>query len=204
MPDETPAGCSASSYNTITTAGSFNTWYQGKTSSLNTYNALTTAPTPGQTSDVVSITTEIGSILACLQALINGVGGNANSIFLAQEQILNLNDQITAEEANASIAKDRVGYIRHPEQNVSNYASWFPIDRPIHTLSLLIIMSISLFVSIFCIFMLFSFLGVSIVVYQPSSTNKNSMLYWLYSQFTTTTWVILIAFVSVLIYFLRR
>lgn len=201
---EIPAGCSASSYSRITTPGNFNTWYQGKLDSLNTYNGLTTSPTSDQTKDVVEITTNIGSTLSCLQALINGAGGNANSIFLAQEKILNLNDQITAEEANASIAKDRVGYIRNPEQNVSNYASWFPIDRPIHTLSLLIIMSISLFVSIFCILMLCSFLGVSIVVYQPSTTNKNSIWYWLYSQFTTTTWLILIAFISVLAYFLRR
>jgi len=141
----------------------------------------------------------------CLQEKVSSNSSLSNEISAAQEQILDLNDQIKAEEANSAIAKDRVAYIRHPEQTVSDYESWFPIDRPIHTFSLLVIMSISLFVSIFSILMLCSFLGVDITLYmRPSQANVSGPFYWIYSQVTPLTVFIFIILVSVLAYFLNR
>ncbi len=161
--------------------------------------------TPEQRADILRRTTDIMNMSLCLHEKINSNAGMSNGISAAQEQILDLNDQIRDEESNSAIAKDRVSYIRNPEQRVSNYESWFPIDRPIHTFSLLVIMSISLFVGIFSLLMLCSLLGVDVMLYtEPTQTYTSGMLYSVYSQITPVTLIILAVLVGVLAYFLNR
>jgi hypothetical protein len=112
---------------------------------------------------------------------------------------------IAKEEANASIARDRVSYIRDPGQNTSNYESWFPMNRPMHAASLLILLSISIFVTTFSLLMICSFLGVKVTVYTNTvPTYQSGLYYWIYSQITPFSIVTLIALVSVLAYFLKR
>jgi len=116
--------------------------------------------------------------------------------------VSDLNEQIKQEEANAAIARDRVAYIRHPEQHVSNYESWFPIDRPIHTFSLILLMSITVFLGTFLILVGLSMGGINVIFYRDSvSTYRSS---WIRDQITPFSIVTLIALVSVVAYYTQR
>ena len=191
------ASVCTSSQNTIfSNTGTFNTWIEPLRTTINNIPSTSTSTITDKSKDVMEMS-------LCLQEKSNALSGTANDISKAQEEILNLNDQILKEEENISIAKDRVAYIRNPEENVSNYESWFPIDRPMHTSSLVIILSISLFLLIFCLLLLSSFLGIDIMLYRRTSIGNygSGLFYQIYSQFTPLTWVAIIALVAVLIYF---
>jgi hypothetical protein len=201
-----PPACTAAVLETISTTGRFGSWEQGYTSSLNTLASLTNSPSSEQRNTLMRATTDIMNTNLCLQEKVNTNSGLANTIHSSQEEIQTLNTQITQEEANASVSKDRVAYIRNPEQNVSEYESWFPIDRPIHTFSLLIIISISLFISLFTLLMIASFMGINLSLFiDPAmSVTRSSWSYWLYSQFTPTTWALLVVVIAFVIYFMKR
>ena len=195
-----PFTCTSTQNSIFSNTDTFITWF----SPTKTIIDNMTSTTPSTT--VADKSKEIMEMSLCLETKLESITGTANDISRAQEEILNLNHQISKEEENISIAKDRVGYIRNPEENVSNYESWFPIDRPMHTSSLIIILSISLFLLIFCLLLLSSFLGIDIMIYRRPSIEsyRSNILYKIYSQFTSLTWVVLIALVGVLIYFLTK
>jgi len=140
----------------------------------------------------------------CIQSKVNTNGNLPNTIYASQDQISKLEAQIAQEEANAAIARDRVSYIRHPEQNVSNYESWFPIDRPIQTFSLLIIMSLSVFLGTFILLLLLSFMGVNVVFLTSYTESRSPWLEWFYEQFTSLTGLSLIVLIGVIIYFTTK
>ena len=200
------SACTPALLDNISTAAKFSNWSQRYTSSLNILAGLTTVPSSSQQTILVGATTDIMNMNLCLQEKVRSNYGLANSIHSSQDQIQELNAQIAQEESNASVAKDRVTYIRNPEQHVSNYESWFPIDRPIQTFSLVLIISISLFVSIFALLMLVSFMGINLSLFiDPAmEVRRSSWSFWLYSQFTPVTWALIIALIAVVIYFMKR
>jgi hypothetical protein len=197
--------CTSTINTRLSTQANFDLWNNQTKSTLQGYTTKTSVVSSDPAS-LAAINQDITGTYACLQSKITAAGGTPNDISSAQEQILNLNDQIEQEEANAAVARDRVSYIRHPEQNTSNYESWFPIDRPIHTSSLLVIMSISLFLSVFGFLIIMSFLGIDLTLFiQPSvGVNRSGMFYWLYSQITPLTIILLITLIGVVYYFLNR
>lgn len=195
-----PSVCTAEQNSIFSDSSTFNTWYNSTKTSID--GITSTSPT----TIIAAISDTLMKMSLCLEIKSNAVSGTANDISQTQEAILNLNEQILKEEENAAIAKDRVGYIRHPEENVSNYESWFPIDRPIHTLSLIIILSISLFVLIFLLLFLLSFLGIDIMLYRKPSMGSSygtGIFYTVYSQFTPLTWAALIALIGVTVYYVK-
>lgn len=200
------SACTTTLLDNISTAAKFSNWSQGYTSSLNILAGLTTVPSTTQQTTLIQSTTDIMNMNMCLQERVRTNYGLANSIHSSQDQIQEINNQIAQEEANASVAKDRVSYIRNPEQNVSNYESWFPIDRPIQTFSLVVIISISLFISIFALLMLVSFMGINLSLFiDPTmAVSRSGWSFWIYSQFTPTTWILLISLIAVVIYFMKR
>jgi hypothetical protein len=192
--------CTADQDTTFSNSSTFNTWYNLTQTSINGITSTSS------TTNIAAISDTLMKMSLCLEIKSNAVSGTANDISQTQEAILNLNEQILKEEENVAIAKDRVGYIRHPEENVSNYESWFPIDRPIHTLSLIIILSISLFVLIFLLLFLLSFLGIDIMLYRKPSMGSSygtGIFYTVYSQFTPLTWAALIALIGVTVYYVK-
>jgi hypothetical protein len=205
-PDSSNSACTLTLLDNISTAAKFSNWSQGYTSSLNILAGLTTIPSTTQQTTLIQSTTDIMNMNMCLQEKVRKNYGLANSIHSSQDQIQELNKQIEQEEANASVSKDRVAYMRNPERDVSNYESWFPIDRPMHTFSLVIIISISLFISIFALLMLVSFMGINLSLFiDPAiSVTRSSWTYWLYTQVTPVTWAILIVLIAVVIYFMKR
>jgi hypothetical protein len=151
-----------------------------------------------------AIANDIEDMSECLKSKISSNEHLPNAIHYSQENIRDLNDQIAQEEANASIARDRVAYIRHPERHVSNYESWFPIDRPIHTFSLIIIMSMTVFLGTFILLVLLSMGGVNVIFYTESSARYNTNYTWILEQITPFSVTILIALIGVIVYYNQR
>jgi len=196
--------CTAGNLDTLSTSAKFALWYSRHNTSLNTYAAQPTTLSASQKDDVSSIMTDTTNMNRCIQSKINANGNLPNTIYSSQDSIRTIEAQIAQEEANAAIARDRVSYIRHPEQNVSNYESWFPIDRPIHIFSLLIIMSLTVFLGTFLLLLALSFMGINIVFLTNYTDSASTNSSWIYEQFTSLTGLTLIALIAVVIYFTRK
>jgi hypothetical protein len=202
-----PSVCTADMNDKLSTSAKFHIWYQGYRDTLNTYAQITTDPSPSQETGLATNGTDITGMSLCLQEKIGAMANGATTISTAHEDILNINDQIAEEEANAAVAQERVGYVRHPERQVSSYESWFPMDRPMHKLTLIILISISIFLGVFLFLIMMSVFGVDVFLYvKPSagSYNRSSYFYQLYSQLTLPFWIALVVLISVILYFAYR
>lgn len=195
--------CTTSQISRLNTPGSFSSWYISNTRSLNIYAGQASTPSTTQQVDLAAIVDDITSMKSCLQSKVISTTNLPNTVYDSQKSVQDIQTQIAQEEANAAIARDRVAYIRNPEQNVSNYESWFPIDRPIHTFSLLIIMSMTVFLGTFLILILLSLMGVD-VIFQAETSSYSRRSSWFSDQFTPTTIGLAIALIGVIIYFTQR
>lgn len=136
--------CSATIEARLSTSDTFTAW---KTTTSTTLNAIqsTDRPTLTQQAELVQAEADIFATLSCLQKKQGSLSTVSNDIQQAQEQILKLQDAIEAEQNNVEIAKDRVAYIRAPEEHTSFYESWFPMDRPMKPGSVPILIGITVF-----------------------------------------------------------
>lgn len=156
---------------------SFSDWNTGTSNQLSSYGSLTTM-IDGVDEILANIENDVIHVNACLQEKIRSSGSLPNTISATQEQILKLNDQITQEESNAAIARDRVAYIRNPATATSNYESWFPLGRPMQPISIMILLGITIFICVFGLLMAGSAVGIDLSVAVVASSKFDS----LYSQ----------------------
>ena len=134
--------CTADEKNVISSQKNYNTWKSGITLNLT------------QSSDESSVTsaeTAIASMLKC----INTQDTIPTSIQNAQWELSQLQEQYYAEIEDTRIAKERVDRMRNPEQHVSFYEGWFPMDKPLKKSSIPILIAFSiLFFTLFLGFIL--------------------------------------------------
>jgi len=149
-------------------ADSFNAWKGMTSSQVNSISPTaaggTIPPTTLEASTLATAAADIFTTTACIQEQLTGLGGTTNQIQLAQQSILSIQEQIEAAEADVAIARDRVAYIRHPEEHTSYYESWFPIDRPMHSNSVPYFVGVTIFLIIFSLLVGLSALGLNITV----------------------------------------
>ena len=197
------SACTAELNNTIASPSSFITWYQGYKTILSVFAQSTTAPTPQQQTELSSVETAITNMKSCLQQKINANANVPTTISNNHEDILSLQDEIKQEEINASIAKDRVEFIRHPEQNVSNYESWFPIDHPLQKITVIVLISINIFMFTFLFLIMMSLAGYDVYLYtQPRREFiQRTTFGWLYSQLTPPFWIAFVVIISIVLYY---
>lgn len=196
--------CTTTELGAIRNTANFTTWSMNHKATLNTYASKISPLSDSDKSDVSRILDDVLSMKDCLEYQVKSNGNVHNTIYTSQQSVTDLNTQIAQEEANASIARDRVAYIRHPEQHVSNYESWFPIDRPIHTFSLIVLMSMTVFLGTFLILVILAMCGVNVIFYTDSNRSYKSNYSWIRDQITPFSVATLIALVAVVIYFTQR
>jgi hypothetical protein len=136
--------CSPTIESRLSTSETFGAWKTVTDTTLNTIQS-TDKPTPMQQSELVQAEDDIFKTFACLQQKQGSLSNVSNDIQKAQEQILALQSSIEAEQNNVDIAKDRVAYIRNPEEHTSFYESWFPMDRPMRARSVPYFIGITVF-----------------------------------------------------------
>jgi hypothetical protein len=197
------SACTAELNNTIASPSSFITWYQGYKTILSIFSQITTDPAPEQQTSLSAVQTSVTNMKSCLQEKVNTNANVPTTISNNHDDILSLQDEIKQEEINASIAKDRVESIRHPEQNVSHYESWFPIDHPLQKITVIVLISINIFMFTFLFLMMMSLAGYDVYLYtQPRREFiQRTSFGWIYSQLTPPFWIALVVIISIILYY---
>jgi hypothetical protein len=163
------------------------------------------AHSPRDIADIGLIRSDIDSMNRCLASSIQSSSSNANQIFLMQEQLISLQEQLEREGENAQIAKDRLAYSQEPVKYSSYYSSWFPATRPLYYITIIVLLSVSLFIGMFGLLFLLSLLGVDLSFFKNNMfDNRMQYGYTIFSQLTIPFWIAVAVGVSLLIYILVR
>ena len=159
-------------------------------------------------SDLTAIQTEIQTVVDCINGRITRVESSTNTIFNGQYDIADLQKQIETEKANIDIAKQRLESIRHPERHTSFYESWFPIDRPMNPVTIITLLTLTIFISVFLLLCFLSLAGINLTIITQADTigsmNRFSFYTWVKSQFTFSFFISLCVLAAVIIYFVKR
>ena len=179
----------------------FSTWKTGMQRRINTLGS-------SGSSDLAAIQTEIQSVIDCINDRITKVESSTNTIFNGQYDIADLQKQIETEKANIDIAKQRLESIRHPERHTSFYESWFPIDRPMNPITMITLLTLTIFISVFLLLCFLSLTGINLTIITQTDTiggmNRYSFYTWVKSQFTFSFFISLCVLAAVIIYFVKR
>lgn len=190
----------------LQSADSFNTWKNTTSSQLNAISANaqagTVPPSSTESDSFATLSADIFSTTSCIQSQISSLSGTSNNIHTIQQEILDINDELTKAEEEVNIARDRVKYIRHPEQNTSYYESWFPIDRPMHKANIPIFIGVILFVFIFSLILCLSIIGVDFDIEIHPTLYLN--IQYILSQFTWLTALQTALLIYGIYYFMNR
>jgi hypothetical protein len=188
----------------LSTAGYFTRWKSDTSAAITTYQGLTST-TDAQDKEMAQLEKDMLDASLCVSTAIHTLGSTSSSIAELNEQILRKSTELSQAEEDIAIAEDRVANIRHPERNVSNYEGWFPIDRPVSVFSLIVILCITIFMGIFLLLILLSFAGINVMMLIDSfSIGDSPVVAAIMQQFTVSFWILLIAFISVVVYFVKR
>ena len=206
-PPATPpstSGCASTQSAIIASDSAFFAWHNQKSDILNAY-IQQKAHSPRDLQDIALLATDISSVNICLATSIQSSSSAANQIFLMQEQILTLQDQIEREAEHTRIAKDRLAYSQEPVKYSSNYSSWFPATRPLYYITIVVLLSISLFIGMFGLLFVLSLIGIDLSFFKNNMYNSRFQYgYMLASQFTTPFWIAAAVGAGLLIYILVR
>jgi hypothetical protein len=181
----------------------FNDWKNTTSAQLNAISANaqngSVQPSPTESNTFATLSADIFNTTACIQSELTNLAGTSNTISQMQQEILSTNDAIVQAEADISISRDRVAYIRNPEQRTSYYESWFPLDRPMHVGNVPFFVGATVFILLFGLLLILSFMGVdfSIIIHPTLLVN----LQYIFSQFTWLTLIQGVVFVYALYYF---
>jgi hypothetical protein len=184
----------------------FSAWKSVTSGTLNSISSAAAAgtipPSQNESSTLSTASADIFATTACIQEQISTLGSTTNRIQSAQASILNLNKEIEDAKAQVDVARDRVGYIRHPEQTTSFYESWFPIDRPMHVTSVPVFLAITVFFFVFALLMVFSALGINLQVI--TSPNMFTGISQITQQFTWLTGIQFLVIAGLVYYFVIK
>ena len=198
--------CTPTINSRLSSQDTFNAWKTLKSSTLTSISptsaAGTTTPTNLEITTLNSTAGEIFDTAACIQEKLSTIGGTTNEIQKAQQDILRLNKEIIEAEGDVAVARDRVAYIRHPEENTSFYESWFPIDRPMQHTSVPYFMGVTVFLSVFSLLVLLSLLGVNINV--ELSQSFILFVQRIMAQFTWVTLILFLMMLFIIYYFVFK
>jgi len=195
MPGSIPFDCAK-----LSTSGEYNAWEDNMKKSINSNQ------NGGSQSEheLLKLENDMQSVTFCILNEINKLGASSTDIAEMQQNILSKTAELVEAEKDIALAKDRVAYIRHPEEHTSNYESWFPINRPMNSISLIILIAISIFLGMFYILMLLSAFDLDIVLYMSPKYYISPFFMQIMQQLTVSFWVVLIALIAVVIYFVKR
>jgi hypothetical protein len=198
--------CNPTILSRISNASAFNTW---KTMTSNKIRGISPTaasgaipPTDLEKSTLLAASSEVFDTAGCIQERLTTLGSTTNQIQTAQQDILRLNKEIVEAEADVAIARDRVAYIRHPEEHTSFYESWFPMSRPMQRENVPYFIGVTIFLFIFSLLVGLSLIGVNIsVVLHPGFVY---MIQRILAQFTWLTLILFMMLLFIIYYFVNQ
>ena len=154
--------CTATTLARIADTPSFTAWKSSTDVILNsispTTSSGTTPPSLGETTTLTDVADKIFETSICLNEKITELSSTTNKIQKAQEDIIHLTKAIDDAKEHAEISKNRVEYVRNPDQHTSFYESWFPIGRPMYQGSIPIFIGIIVFLGVLPVVILLSYM----------------------------------------------
>lgn len=161
------------------------------------------AHSPRDLQDIALVKRDIDSLISCLSQTVQSSSSRANEIFLMQEQIISLEERIEKEAENTKIARDRLAYSQEPVKYSSNYSSWFPATRPLYYITIIVLLSVSLFVGMFGLLFLLSLVGVDLSFFKNNMYEGRFQTGYMFASQYTTLFFIVVS-VGLLIYIFVR
>ena len=189
----------------ISSDTNFNAWKTATDTSLNGISSaagVSRPATPAEVAALTAIETDLDKMKNCIIQKKAALAGATNNVSMAQEQKLALEKKIKEAEEDVVIARDRIGYIKYPEQEGNYNGSWFPLNRPMNEKSIPILITFTAIFIFVGLYLLSPLLGISI------SITYSAVLQELYNrfieQFTSTTIIALIILLFTLVYIIQR
>jgi hypothetical protein len=181
----------------------FNSWRSSASAAISNYQSKGSA-TIADEQQFNQTEQEMLEASVCISEEVKRLSSSSNSIASLHEKIIEKTSELSQAEKDITVAKDRVAYIRHPERMTSHYENWFPINRPISIFSMILLTFITSFLLIFLIFLFLSYIGMNITMFSQINRERSGIMSFLFEQFTISFWLLLLAFISVIIYFVTR
>jgi hypothetical protein len=189
----------------ISSDATFNAWKTATDTSLNSISSaagVSRDATPAEVTALTAIETDLNKMRGCITQKKGALSASTNSVSMAQEQKLALEKKIKEAEEDVVIARDRIGYIKYPEQEGNYHGSWFPLNRPINEKSVPILIIFTAVFIFLGLYMLSPLVGVSINI--TVDTMLQELMSRFMQQFTPTTIVILIILLFTIVYVVQQ
>jgi hypothetical protein len=167
-----------------------------------TWNSVTQNALNGATPDISGLQIDIFNTENCLNEKIRNISTLSTADSNTQMKIENIQKQIADETKNLEIAQQRLATIKNKEP--SYYESWFPIERNIRPGSAAIILAVSVAFSFISVAYLLQLMNVYIFVKYLGTSSYGFNVSAIFAQFTIAFWIILIALISVVLYFVYK
>jgi len=126
----------------------FTSWKQRLDTQMNTIRSEGVAggvPTDEEQRTMQNATRDAQVISDCIAKKTKCIADLGTTIAGSHESILTLKELIQTEKAGLQITKERLSYVRAPDQSTSFYQSWFPLDRPLKLISIPILLGFVFF-----------------------------------------------------------
>jgi hypothetical protein len=121
---------------------------------------------------------ERGEVLDAVTGLQARVATNpATTLQNTDDSLLLIQQKIVESQEDLKIAEDRVKTLRNVDKKHSYYESWFPINRPLRSSSIIVCFIFGIFFLSLSFFMFMRYLGVSFTVDINWLTPSNIELY---------------------------
>lgn len=121
------------------------------------FNSATTSP--------IYTNAQNGEVKDALVALQSRVNTNpATDLQVSDDSLLLIQQKILEAREDLKIAEDRVRTLRNVDKNSSYYESWFPINRPLRSTSIIVCFIFGIFFFSLSFFLFLRYMGVSFTV----------------------------------------
>ena len=174
----------------------------GSKATYDAWKSATQASLDSATPDIPSLQSSIFNTANCLNEKIHELSTLSTTDSNTQLQIENIQKQIADETKNLEIAGQRLASIKNKE--TSYYESWFPIERDIRPGSAAILLAVSVAFCFISVAYLLQLMNVYIFVKYLGTSMYGFNISAIFAQFTIAFWVVLIALISVVLYFVYK
>lgn len=120
-------------------------------------------------------TTEIKVAIQELQKRVNT--NPATELQISSESLLSIKQKIAEAQEDLKIAEERVKTMRNVDKQASYYESWFPINRPLRSSSIIICFGFGIFFFSLSFFLFLRYLGIRINMNILWITPENMVIY---------------------------
>jgi hypothetical protein len=144
------------------TTNSFYSWLGQKQDEFNSLGGLPTL-TEAQVSELEALNSEIRTTLECFNEQNSSITTINTDNALVRSNIVEKKKELLRREDDIHISKDRVKLVSRPELSRSYYDGWFPLNRPMHDLSVPLLIGGGAFFLSLSIFLMLSLININTV-----------------------------------------